>query len=120
MLGMLLTSLGDSGQFDLVMKVIKSLHQGAYGFPADAQHFAIVLQALAKAKDVARGEDLYDLIKDKHDFCLNPFVVGSMLSLFGSSKESMSKAKGIFSLALAENKVWLISHVVNHVNFIVF
>ncbi len=107
--GLWLGVLSDSGQSDLVVDVIKSLHQGSFGFPANAQHFAIALQALAKAKDIARGEEVYALIKDKPKFCHYPFVLSAMMTLYGSSKEMISKAAEVFDLALKHKMVCVFS-----------
>ncbi len=104
-MGTWLGILSDSGQLDLVVKVIRSLHQGSFGFLANAQHFAIALQALAMAKDISRGEEIYTFIKDKPEFSYNPFVLGAMLSLYGSSKETINKAAKMFDLALKYKKV---------------
>ncbi len=98
--------LKDLSQLDLVVEVIESLHQGAFGFPADPQHFSIALQALAGSEDIKRGEEVYALIKDKPEFCHNSFVLSAMLSLYGSSKEMINKATEVFDLALKHKKVY--------------
>ncbi len=107
--GIWLRVLGDSGQLNRVVEVIKSLHQGAFGFLADLQHFSTALNVLAKAKDITRGEEVYALIKDNPKFCLDPFVLGAMLSLYGSSKEKISKATEVFDLALRHKKVCILT-----------